>query len=129
METILIIDDEAAVRRGFARRLQHAGYRTVEAKDGSEAIHLFAERSHEISAVTLDLAMPTTNGRETLAMLSSFAPDIPILIATAYPVDDLIGRQPGSRGVAYLQKPFSAAEFLATLRRIIDEVGPRTEGA
>jgi CheY-like chemotaxis protein len=122
-ETILVIDDDDAVRRGLLRLLQNAGFETLEARDGSEAIHIFAERSDSITAMTLDLEMPTTNGRDTLAMLSAYAPDLPIVIATAYPKpDDLIGRQLGERGVGYLQKPFTAIELTAELRRVIDEI-------
>jgi two-component system cell cycle sensor histidine kinase/response regulator CckA len=122
-ETILVIDDDDAVRRGLVRLLQTAGFDTLEARDGSEAIHIFAERSDSITAVTLDLEMPTTNGRDTLAMLSEYAPELPIIVATAYPKpDDLLGRQPGERGVGYLQKPFTMIELTAELRRVIDEM-------
>ena len=122
-ETILVIDDDDAVRRGLLRLLTSAGFETLEARDGSEAIHIFAERSGSITAVTLDLEMPTTNGRDTLAMLSAYALDLPIIIATAYPKpDDLIGRQLGERGVGYLQKPFTVIELTAELRRVIDEM-------
>jgi CheY-like chemotaxis protein len=122
-ETILVIDDDDAVRRGLVRLLKGAGFETLEAKDGSEAIHVFAEHSKTITAVTLDLEMPTTNGRATLAMLSEFAPELPIIVATAYSKpDDLIGRKPGERGVGYLQKPFSAVELNTELRRVIDEM-------
>lgn len=122
-ETILVIDDDDAVRRGLVRLLKNAGFETLEARDGSEAIHIFAEHSKTITAVTLDMEMPTTNGRATLAMLSQFAPELPIVVATAYEKpNDLIGRQPGERGVGYLQKPFSAVELNTELRRVIDEM-------
>lgn len=122
-ETILVIDDDDAVRRGLVRLLKGAGFDTLEARDGSEAIHVFAEHSKTITAVTLDLEMPTTNGRATLAMLSEFAPKLPIIVATAYSKpDDLIGRRPGEPGVGYLQKPFSAAELNTELRRVINEM-------
>ena len=84
---------------------------------------MFAEHSKSITAVTVDLEMPTTNGRATIAMLSQYAPSLPMVVATAYPLpDDLIGRQPGDAGVGYLQKPFSGAELAALLRRVIDEM-------
>ncbi len=122
-ETILVIDDDDAVRRGLLRLLKGAGFETLEARDGSEAIHVFAEHSKSITAVTLDLEMPTTNGRETLAMLSEYAADLPIIVATAYPMpNDLLGRRPGDRGVGYLQKPFTSIELTAALRRVIDEM-------
>jgi two-component system cell cycle sensor histidine kinase/response regulator CckA len=120
-ETILVIDDDDAVRRGVVRLLKSAGFDTLEARDGSEAIHVFAGHAQTITAVTLDLEMPTTNGRATLAMLSEYAPRLPIIIATAYPLpEDLLGRRPGEPGVGYLQKPFTVVELKTELRRVID---------
>jgi CheY-like chemotaxis protein len=121
-ETILVVDDDVTVRRAFVMMLNRAGFETLEAGDGSEAIHIFAEHSGTITAVTLDLAMPTTNGLETLRMLSAYAPNLPIVIATAYlPPEVLEGRKPGSRGVGFLQKPFSGDELTKELRRVIAE--------
>lgn len=120
--TILVVDDETAVRTVMGRLLRHAGYQTLEAQDGSEAIHIFAEHASEIVAVLLDLAMPTTNGRETLAMLHAYAPKLPIVIATAYAPTAELSPQPGERGVGFLQKPFSPEELTRELRRVIAEM-------
>jgi len=123
--TVLVIEDDPAVRRALARMLHSEGFDVVEAEDGSEAVHRYAEHSARIVAATLDLMMPTTDGRETLAMISSFAPNLPVVLSTAMPrPDDLIGRTPGSRGVGYLQKPYSAAELGAEVRRVIAEEQP-----
>lgn len=122
-ETILVVDDEDAVRLTLVKLLELEGFRTLQARDGSEAVHVFAERSRDITAVTLDLSMPTTSGRETLKMLSEYAPTLPIVIATALPLpSDLIGRIPGTPGVRYLQKPFSSRELARELRRVIAEM-------
>jgi len=124
--TVLVIDDDAAVRRAIARMLRAEGFSMVEARDGSEAIHVFAERAQEIVAATLDLMMPNTDGRETLAMLSAYAPDLPIVVSTAFPQpDNLIGRVPGTKAVGYLQKPYTAQALARELRRVIAEAaGP-----
>ncbi len=123
MDTILVVDDDDAVRKALVRLLKNAGFATLEARDGSEAIHLFAEHAGTITAVTLDLAMPTTNGAETLTMLRAYAPQLPIIVASAYPEPhDLPGRQRGERGVGYLQKPFSAIELTTELERVIAEM-------
>ncbi len=123
MTTILVVDDDDAVRRSMLRLLKNAGFETLEARDGSEAIHMFAEHSGVITAVTLDLAMPTTNGAETLAMLRAYAPQLPIIVASAYPEPhDLPGRKPGDRGVGYLQKPFTAIELTTEVERVIAEM-------
>lgn len=122
-DTVLVIDDEDQVRRTLVGMLERAGFRALEARDGSEAIHIFAERAREITAVTLDLSMPTTTGQATLAMLSAYAPHLAIVVASALPQPaDLPGRKPGSRGVGYLQKPFSQEDLTRELKRVIAEV-------
>lgn len=122
-ETILVVDDDDIVRRALVRTLMRAGFKTLEASNGSDAVHLFAAHATVISAVTLDWAMPTTNGRETLAMLSEFAPSLPIIVVTAFPQpDNVIGRSPGSRGVGYVQKPFTSDELTGEIRRVIADI-------
>jgi two-component system cell cycle sensor histidine kinase/response regulator CckA len=121
--TVLVIEDDAAVRRALARMLKSEGFGVLEAQDGSEAVHLYGDHAEIIVAATLDLMMPMTDGRETLAMLSSFAPDLPIVVSTAMPMPtDMIGRAPGSRGVGYLQKPYTPVELAAEVRRVIAEM-------
>src|SRR3990172_7448457 len=100
-ETILVVDDDEAVRRAMVRLLRKSGFETLEARDGSEAIHVFADRAREITAVTLDLVMPTTNGLETLTMLSAYAPSLPIVIATAYSSEDVMPHRPRKRGLGF----------------------------
>jgi CheY-like chemotaxis protein len=96
----------------------------LEATDGSEAVRIYGENSAKIVAVTLDLMMPNTDGRETLAMLSAFAPDVAIIVSTALPQpENLLGRLPGERGMGCLQKPYTALELGAELRRVIGEIG------
>ena len=120
--TVLVVEDDPAVRRALAKMLKVEGFDVLEAQDGSEAVHVYAEHASRIVAATLDLMMPTTDGRETLAMMSSFAPNLPIVVSTAMPKpEDMIGRVPGSRGVGYLQKPYTSAELVAEIRRVIAE--------
>ncbi|MFI5310143.1 MAG: response regulator [Gemmatimonadales bacterium] len=122
-DTILVIDDEDDVRRILAKLLEREGFHTLQARDGSEAIHIFAEHAGEIAAVTLDLTMPTTNGHEALKMLSEYDPRLPIVVATALPLpNNLMGRVPGTRGVGYIQKPFSSSALAQELRRVIAEM-------
>lgn len=119
--TVLIVDDEASIRAALARFMHIAGFETIEAADGSEAIHLFADNSRRIVAVLLDLAMPTTNGRETLAMLRAYSPGLPIVIVTSYAPATELSPQPGEKGIGFVQKPFSSEELMAELNRVIAE--------
>lgn len=123
--TVLVVEDMDEVRRALGRMVSSLGYDVIEARDGSEAVHLYAQHADRVVAVTLDLMMPTTDGRETLAMLSAFAPDVGVVISSALPQpENLLGRLPGDRGVAYLQKPYSSTELGIELRRVIGEMRP-----
>jgi CheY-like chemotaxis protein len=119
--TVLIVDDELPIRSAVARLLSRAGYDSLQAANGSEAIHIFAEQSDKLVAVLLDLNMPTTNGRETLAMLHAYAPHLPIVICTAITPPDDLEPAPGSLGVGFLQKPFTPEQLKAELERVIVE--------
>jgi CheY-like chemotaxis protein len=119
--TILVVDDDEQMRGLIARMVKGFGYTAIQAADGSEAIHAYSANFRDIVAATLDLDMPTTNGREVLAMLSEYAPKLPIVIATGLELSkvQLIGRVPGTRGVTYLKKPFQSAELKDALDRAI----------
>jgi CheY-like chemotaxis protein len=115
---LLLVDDEADYRRAMARQLRNAGYEALEAANGSEAVHLYAERFHEIVAVLLDLVMPVTDGRETLAMFRAFAPELPIVICTGFEREEVLGSAPLEPELGFLQKPFTMPELEAELGRV-----------
>jgi len=118
-ETILVVDDEDTFRSLVVRQLRNAGFNTVEARDGSEAIHIFSERSKQISAVLLDLVMPNTCGSEVLAMLRAYAPALPVVITSGYSRSAVLSLAESERGVGFLGKPFTGVELAAELRRVL----------
>jgi two-component system cell cycle sensor histidine kinase/response regulator CckA len=124
-EAILVIDDEESFRTAVVRQLQSAGFSTIEARDGSEAIKRFAERREEITAVLLDLVMPNTSGGETLAMLRYYDSTLPIVVTSGYSEIDAMRLRETERGVGFLGKPFTATELTNELRRVISERPPK----
>ena len=118
-ETILVVDDEDAFRALVVRQLRGAGFGTIEARDGSEAIRIFSERYQQISAVLLDLVMPNTCGSEVLAMLRAYAPAVPVVITSGYSRDAVQSLAGAERGVGFLGKPFTGVELAAELRRAL----------
>lgn len=128
-ETILVVDDDETFRKGVVRQLDAAGFNTIEAPNGSAAIHIFVERSKEISAVLLDLVMPSTSGGETLAMLRYYAPALPAVIISGYSALDARTVREAERDVGFLGKPFTATQLIAELRWVIDEQRPHTRHA
>ena len=124
-EAILVVDDEESFRTVVVRQLRNAGFATIEAHDGSDAIRKFAEYGEEITAVLLDLVMPNTSGGETLAMLRRSNPTLPVVLTSGYSVHDAVSLTETERGVRFLQKPFTAAELTTELRHVISEPLPK----
>jgi DNA-binding NtrC family response regulator len=124
-ESILVVDDEESFRAAVVRQLKDAGYETIEARDGSEAVKRFAERREEITAVLLDLVMPNTSGGETLQILRYYEPTLPIVVTSGYSELDAASLRETERGVGFLGKPFTAAELTTELRRVINERLPK----
>ncbi|MGH7654312.1 MAG: response regulator [Gemmatimonadaceae bacterium] len=119
--TILVIDDEDRFRGLVVRQLVGAGFNTVEARDGSEAIQVFSERGKQISAVLLDLVMPNRSGTEVLTILRAYAPSLPVVITSGYAPSVVLPLMAAERGVGFLGKPFSSVELATELRRVIAE--------
>ncbi len=122
-ETILVVDDEAVFRSLVVRQLNGAGYNTMEAADGIEAISIFAERSRDISAVLLDLVMPNSSGSDTLAMLRYYAPALPVVITSGYSAAEARLIRESERDVGFLEKPFSKDQLTAELSRVMGKKG------
>ncbi len=116
--TLLIIDDEAAVRTVAERMSQTLGFSALCAADGDQGIQLFELYRSRITLVLVDLAMPGLSGEETLARLRAIDPTLRAVIMSGYnqpeapaPVD---GKPP-----SFLAKPFSIAQFQAVVRHAI----------
>jgi len=80
---ILVVDDNASLRRSLTELLTRSGYEVIQAADGSEAGRVW--RAVEVDLVILDLFMPEKDGIETMVELRAFAPDIPIIVMVAPP--------------------------------------------
>jgi DNA-binding response OmpR family regulator len=122
--TVLVVDDEPDIRRVVVAYLSQAGYRTVEAADGGQALELAAERRPDV--VVLDLGLPDLDGIEVCRRLRTFT-DAYVLMLTARTeeVDTLIGLSVGADD--YLTKPFSPKVLLARVGTLLRR--PRAERA
>jgi DNA-binding NtrC family response regulator len=111
------------------RQLRQAGYATIEAQDGADAIRKYAEHREAITAVVLDLVMPNTSGGETLTILRYYNPALPVVVTSGYSADDAMPLTEKERGVHFLRKPFTAAQLTTELRRAVSEQLPRQRHA
>jgi DNA-binding response OmpR family regulator len=116
-KTVVVVEDENAIRRGIVDALRVAGFEAVEAADG-EAGLTEATRAG-VDLVLLDLLLPRMNGFDVLAQLRVTHPSLPVIILTARGSED--DRVRGLRGGAddYVVKPFSARELLARVEAVL----------
>ncbi len=103
--TILVVDDEHAVRDFIRRQLVALGHTVLEASHGLEALH-YVRVQRSIDLVLADVIMPMMNGAELAATLISEAPDLPVVLMSAYVPPDLVRVGMRQTVVPVLVKPF-----------------------
>ena len=112
--TVLVVDDEEAVRRLAISALTAAGFSVVTADDGTEALAHLRRGATRYDAVLLDLVMPKLDGEDTFVALHMLAPKLPVILTSGVHEQAAVTRFV-ARGLAdFLPKPFTA-EMLVTL--------------
>ena len=114
--TILLVDDEEAVRKVLTFPLERDGYTVVQAADGEEALRLFD--ATQIDLVVLDIMLPRLDGLEVCKRLRTLS-NVPIIMLTARDdeLDKVIGLELGADD--YITKPFSIREFRSRVRALL----------
>ncbi|HLP15072.1 MAG TPA: response regulator [Bacteroidota bacterium] len=127
-EVILIVDDEQFIRDTTADILRDSGYRVIEAKNGVEALQIYASRKAEIDLVITDLGMPGITGEELFVKLQQINPGVKAVVSTGY-LEHLTKRDMLEMGVFdVIQKPFNIARMLAVVRSALDRTQPSLKG-
>ena len=122
---VLIVDDEAGVRALCQRSLGRAGYATLVAEDGEDALRVFASERDHIALVLLDLTMPRLDGLSALRKLRQIKPDVPVVLCSGFAEQDATRGFEDERLTGFLSKPYSAAELLDIVARTAGRPGPR----
>ncbi|MCF2970759.1 response regulator transcription factor [Synechococcus sp. Nb3U1] len=117
-ETLLVVDDEDAIRETIAIALEEQGYRVLQATDGRQALEL-VHTSERLDLVILDLMLPSLNGLDLCRLLRREGNTIPILMLTAKSseTDRVVGLELGADD--YLTKPFGMRELIARCRSVL----------
>ncbi len=123
-ETVLLVEDDAAVRRFASRVLSELGYAVVEASTGSEALELANRNGASIEILVTDLVMPAMGGRELADHLRTHRPSLPVVYMSGFAEGQFgpAGLVPAD--VAYLTKPFTAGALADAVRRALDAPTP-----
>jgi PAS domain S-box-containing protein len=120
-ETILVVDDEASILTITSQTLQAFGYRTLTANDGAEAVAIYVQFRHKISAVLTDMAMPLMDGAATIRALLKVNPDVKIVAVSGLQSNGSIAKASKAGVRHFLTKPYTAGTLLGILRTILDE--------
>jgi signal transduction histidine kinase/CheY-like chemotaxis protein len=113
--TILVVDDEAAVREATGDLLEAGGFTVLTAADGRDGLEQYRERRHEIDLVLLDMKMPVMNGEETLAALRVHDPGLRVVLMSGYSEREATRRVADHGPLSFLQKPYDYDTLLATV--------------
>src|SRR2546425_575367 len=124
-ETVLLVEDEANLRRLARQSLENQGYAVLEASDGAAAIQLSNAHPGPIHLLLTDVIMPGMNGRELAQRICSLRPETKVLYMSGY-TENAIGHNGTlDAGVSLLQKPFTLPALKAKVREVLDTPRPQ----
>ena len=128
-ETILLVEDENAVRALARRFLEMHGYRILEARWVPSALRISRQHKGPIHLMVTDVVMPRMSGRELALRLASERPDMKVLYMSGHTEDAIIHHGVLEQGLAFLQKPFSPTHYHERVRHLLDRPPQSGEAA
>jgi CheY-like chemotaxis protein len=121
-ETILVVDDEIAILSITRLTLEAFGYRVFSARDGAEAVAIYAEKKNEIAVVLTDMMMPIMDGANLICALRRINSKIKIVAASGLSLDAGGNKPLASQDEYFLTKPYTAEVLLKTIHAILEDV-------
>jgi two-component system NtrC family sensor kinase len=119
-ETILLAEDEPAVRKLVEIVLTEFGYTVIPAEDGQDAVEKFKANRERVSLLLMDLIMPGKNGREAYEEIRRMAPDVRVLFSSGYTADIIRSRGELDEGAELIYKPVDPLTLAAKVREVLD---------
>lgn len=116
VKTILIVDDDEHIQKVLNKMLSRAGYQTLAAEDGLEALKIFREKSGEIDCVILDMLMPNMGGKETLIEMRKIDPKVVAIVISGYGINEEVQALLDKGAKDFIAKPFTPNVILQTLK-------------
>jgi two-component system, cell cycle sensor histidine kinase and response regulator CckA len=121
--TVLLVDDQDAVRKIGRIMLERLGFTAMSASDGPEAVALFDRHRESICCVITDLTMPDMDGWQTLAALRKIRPDLPVILASGHNRDQAMDRDHPEKFQAFLHKPYAMVQLKNALHKALQNKG------
>ena len=118
-ETVLLVEDAAAVRAVTHQALARQGYTVLDAPNGAEALRIAASHPGPIHLLLTDVVMPGLSGRQLSDQLALLRPDTKVLYTSGYTDDAVVRHGVLESGIAYLQKPFTVDSLARKVREVL----------
>ena len=118
--TILLVDDEEAIRLLGRRILERLGFTVLLAANGREAVECFRRERSSIRCVILDLSMPHMDGEEAFLALKALQPDVRVIMSSGYTEHEVKTRFAGTGLAGFVQKPYQQRALASTLRTVLE---------
>ena len=119
--TVLLVEDEEAVRRGSKRMLETRGYTVHEAGSGVEALEIVSELGGAVDIVVSDVVMPEMDGPTLLQELRKDYPDLKFIFVSGYAEEAFAKNLPEDAKFGFLPKPFSLKQLATVVREVLDD--------
>ncbi|HEY2942316.1 MAG TPA: PAS domain S-box protein [Vicinamibacteria bacterium] len=123
-ETVLLVEDEAALRSLAQEILRDQGYKVIAAGSGTEALELARAHKAPIDLLVTDVVMPGMDGRELADRLGPVHPETRCLFMSGYTDDAVVRRGVREEGMPFLQKPFTIDALALKVREVLDQTAP-----
>ena len=127
-ETILVVEDEDALRRVALRTLESAGYKVLTAADGDEALMKSAQHAGDIHLLLTDVVMPRMSGRVLAQEVGKTRPTVKVVYMSGYTDNAIVHHGVLDAGTHFLAKPFTSAGLTKKIREVLDEGIARVVG-
>jgi len=119
-ETILVAEDEAAVRDSIRSVLEESGYRVIEAVDGKDAVDQFTYHAADIDLVIMDVIMPKMNGKEAYEEIRKISPGIKAIFTSGYTSDIIRTKKIIEGDLVFVSKPIFPDKLLLKIREVLE---------
>jgi len=115
-ETVLLVDDEAHVRRMVREVLERASYQVVEAESGGQALEVWEQHAGQFQLLLTDMVMPNgLNGRQLAHKLKTYRPGLKVIYTSGYDLDGAARQDTEYGGIPFLHKPYDSRRLLETV--------------